>query len=750
MIGILCEKPSAMKNFAKALAGGKQSGTYNGESFVLCHSVGHIFSFKEPHEMCHPSLEEKYHKWSLSLLPWDETELDWSRKCGLKDVNKNIVNTLKSCDEIVIATDIDPTGEGFYLAAEILIENNLLHKKLTRMYFTDESAKEIQKAFVNRKVVPDIYKNDEYLKAFYRARFDLLSMQWTRVAKEVTGCAKLLRQGRLKSAMVYLVGAQYDAIKNYKPVPYFQNRFKDENGVIYSEKEPKNYGTKNAVPQSFNDSAVTLDSKEVKTTAPPSLIDLAKLASRLAPKGYKSKMVMSVYQKMYEAQVVSYPRTEDKTITPEQFNELLPLVDKIATLVGVDAKLLTVRTPRKTHVKAGGAHGANRPGLNVPPKLSDLDKYDNGTGLAQEIYRVLAYSFLAMFAADYKYEQQKAHVADYPTYLGSVNIPLDLGWKLVYSDEDFEDDEVGKGVGKIAKPFIYEGVNPKPQKPTMAWLMSKLKKYGIGTGATRTTTYSDVTATPKSNSKYAQMLADKRGSIEITEFGEISYEIIKGTHIADLELTKMVESNMKAISKQEKDADKELMQVRRLVLDDIETMKKNGLNVASKFNIRQRETFSVMVDGVNKEVNRSYSGHRFTDDEVARLIKGEEISLTGLTSKSGTKYDAVGKLGWGEIEGQKYYGFIRKMSQQSSQQAENRVQGTFKGKQISFKRVWSGHKFTDEEIVRLLNGETIAFSALSQKTGSTYMASGKLSQQTLNGHKFWGFKPDFGNKSKKK
>ena len=44
--------------------------------------------------------------------------------------------------------------------------------------------------------------------------------------------------------------------------------------------------------------------------------------------------------------------------TPEQFAELAPLVDRIASVVGVDPRFLTRRDPRPTHVKAEGAHGA--------------------------------------------------------------------------------------------------------------------------------------------------------------------------------------------------------------------------------------------------------------------------------------------------------------------------------------------------------------------------------------------------------
>ena len=113
---------------------------------------------------------------------------------------------------------------------------------------------------------------------------------------------------------------------------------------------------------------------------------------------------------MYENQIVSYPRTEDKEVTPEQFGELLPLVDKIAGVVGVDTSLLSHRTARKTHVKEGGAHGANRPGINVPESLAELEKGYGRIGSA--IYSVLAKNYLAMLAEDYEYELVKGYVRD--------------------------------------------------------------------------------------------------------------------------------------------------------------------------------------------------------------------------------------------------------------------------------------------------------------------------------------------------
>ena len=127
---------------------------------------------------------------------------------------------------------------------------------------------------------------------------------------------------------------------------------------------------------------------------------------------------------MYEAGIVSYPRTEDKCITIDQFNQLLPFVDSIARVVGVDTSLLTHRAPRKTHIKKGMAHGANRPGLTVPKSLSELGKYGAG---AEEIYTILAKNYLATLCENFVYESQKGHLAKYPEFKGSATVGLSNG-----------------------------------------------------------------------------------------------------------------------------------------------------------------------------------------------------------------------------------------------------------------------------------------------------------------------------------
>lgn len=709
MIGILCEKPSAMRNFEKALGASSatHSGTFNGEAYTLTCARGHLYSFVSPEAQVDKSLSDRYKSWNVENLPWDEKDFKWiyEPNPGVQKELGQIKKVLSKCDEIIIATDDDPTGEGELLAWEILHELKFRPKKWSRMYFEDESVKELQKAFKNRKSIASMQTDKDYIKAFYRARWDFLSMQWTRIATKMGDGKSVLREGRLKSAMVLLVGDQLKAVAAYKKIPYYQNRFKDENGVIYTSANEPSFPKKEDVPLKYHDSDVVVDDKSMKSTVPPKMLDLAGLASRLSHK-YPSKLVSDVYQKMYEAQIVSYPRTEDKVISPEQFNDLLPLVDKIAVVVGVDPKLLTHRTPRSTHVKTGQAHGANRPGTTVPKSLADLASF--GT-CAADIYQLLATNYLATLAEDYEYEFQKGHLADYPDFKGTASVPKKQGWKAIYSDDDITDDD-SKGLGTRAKPFIHEGFPPKPTAPTMKWLMKQLEKYDVGTGATRVTTYSEIT---DSKTRWP-ILKDTRGKITMTEYGNMSYGLLPGTNIGSLAITEQLYADMKAIADGKKNPESCLYDIQRMIREDIIIMKQNGEAMRKELNIMPSsnndvERYEGTWNGQSVKFKRVWSGHTFTDEECEKLCAGEEIEIEAVSAKTGKSFRCRGILAEQEFKGKTYVGF----------QSQGFVNSA---KSSGVPDEWCQHKFTDDEKSMLEAGLSVACDDFVSKKGSKFSA----------------------------
>lgn len=651
MIGILTEKPSAKRNFIKALGG--ERGTFNGEKYVIVNALGHLYELKDPKLQVDESLQRKYSSWSLNNLPWNYDDFKWEYKVsqGGQKYLKQIKDELKKCDEIVIATDIDPTGEGDLLAAEIIFEQKLDKKKLTRMEFTDESKKSLQEAFKNRRPIPDLSKDLNYQKALFRSKWDFLSMQFTRIASNVSPVRGVIRQGRLKSAMVYLVGEQLKLHEDYEEIPFFQNRFKDENGIIYTSNKEEKYDSKNDVPNKYKESDVVVDSKTIKKTPPPKLIDLARLSSMLAPRGYSSAEVQATYQKMYQEGYLSYPRTEDKNITHEQFKEMLPLVDEIAKLVNVDVSKLTHRKPRPTHVKNSGSHGANRPGTRVPKDLKELSRFGRS---AIPIYTLLAKNFLAMFGEDYEYEHQKGHIKDYPQFKGTANIPKYMGWKEIFSDDEKDENEKELGLGKRGKPFIHKGFPPKPAAPTQGWLMKQLEKYSVGSGATRNSTFTEI-VNPKS--KYPLMNSD-RGRLSLTIYGIVSHQLLKGTKIGDVGTTEEVLKIMKEIGKGKTElAERELHNVAKLVEHDLRVMRENSKDLKlPEYKKVEKETMKT-ADGKEISFKKEWGGHKFTEEEIEKLSNGETITIKGLKNKRGKKYNATGNIQEQTFKGRKFWGF---------------------------------------------------------------------------------------------
>ena len=715
-VGILAEKPSAARNFAKALGG--QSGTYNGEDYVIAFARGHLFELKQPVDQVAPAKRERYGSWALKDLPWDPNDFAFERE-KKKDTSKllsDIKKTLSSCDSIAVCTDLDPSGEGFLLAWEVISELGLAHKPIYRMYFTDESPASIQKAFVSRKRITSPEDHDEYRMAWLRSRWDFLSMQWTRIASELVDKRAIVRQGRLKSAMTVLVGDQLKAHQSWKKIPFYEPRFRDENGVMYVDPDATRCARESDVDLSgLHASSVTVDSTTMKRSGPPRMLDLAGLSALLSAKGVKAAEVLKIYQKMYEAQVVSYPRTEDKHVTKEQFAELVRNAPAIARAVGIDPSLLTHTAARSTHVKDSGAHGANRPGPVVPSSLAEVESKYGKTGAM--IYELLARSALAVLAEDYEYEAQKGHVTDFPAYVGSCSVPKKQGWKAVLGGASMADDDDdgnnGAGLGTQAKPFVHEGVPPRPAAPTVKWLMKQLERRDVGTGATRTSTFAEVSS---SKARYP-LMDETKGRISLTETGEISYRLLPGTHIGDLAITERVFSDMKAVAKGEKQADDVLAEVARLVTDDIAVMTANAQTMRKDLGMGdyvEKEYFegTWQKTGTHVRFNRTWSGHRFTDQECMDLLAGKDIEITATSKRTGDDFTVIGSFGEYEFEGRKCIGFIPDFTKPTST-----------AKRGVAPKTMLGVKLTDEQREKIEAGEKVKVKGMkSKKSGKNFDA----------------------------
>ena len=586
IVTILAEKPSAKKNIAKALGG--TSGTFNGDSYVIVALRGHLLEFDEPQNMVSEQLREYYHQWSTDNLPWNYTHFNWNKVLNNKShqaIIAELADALDKSDELVIATDDDPSGEGDLIAWEAI--NKVGWKgPVSRMHFADESKSELQKGYRAKTIIENRDTNPSYLMADTRSKWDYLSMQFTRAASVLIrqkGYNSLLRQGRLKSVIVSLVGQQEDLLASWIKKPYYELRYKDKNGNVFriTADDVARYDSADEVIFDANEKCtVVIDGKEEKHTAPPKLPDLMTLSAELAKEGYKPKAVLDTYQKLYEDQYVSYPRTEDKIITLEQFKELEQIADQIADLIGVNKTLLTHRTARSKHISSSATHGANRPGPRVPHTLDDLSSYG---ACAKDIYIYLAKRWLAMLCDDYRYDSYTAHLQEHPNYTSTSNVGTYQGFKTILTNTESEDDSDPntpnntRPFSDTAKPFIHEGSNKKPTAPSISWLRKLLEKYDVGTGATRTSTIADV-----SDNTHKALLHESKGKLKLTEVGRLSYKLTSGCLIASPEQTDNLHKEMKQVAAGEISQNTVLEDVAKIVISDMNQMKDNLNNIEHK------------------------------------------------------------------------------------------------------------------------------------------------------------------------
>ena len=667
---ILTEKPSAARNFAKAFGGRK--GTYQGVNFEIVNARGHLLEFVDPHEQVAKELKETFKKWSLDTLPWDHSKMVWRKKvsAGNTQTITSIKKSLIGADTVVIATDNDPSGEGDMIGWEIL-EHLKFNGTIQRMHFEDEEEKELIKGWENRFTLnKDPKKNDMYMKAYVRERWDFLSMQLVRactVLSREQGYNTVVRAGRLKSVIVKLVYDQIKERKDYVRKPYFEVKFRDDQGHVYSRSvDPDDpdinnirfdskLAAKNDLKNYTDPGTPKLVSKIRKRQAPPKLLDLQGLAAILAPKGYSAKEILATYQKLYEAELVSYPRTEDKYVTIEQFKIFEEHANQVANLVGVDTKYLTQRQARSTHVKKGQAHGANRPGKKVPTSIDELKKYGKS---AVAIYTLLAKNSLAMLAEDYEYDAYQAIIAEEESFKTSFTVPVSKGFKAVFDPKNDEEEEPNtKSLGSKARLIVDEGANKKPPLPSQKWLKKRLEKHKVGTGATRLSTISEISEGKNT------LLKDTKGVFSETQTGLIAWCFLENSWIGDVATTERLFDLIDQVG-QQKQSDQYVIDTSRKLIDhDIKVFQENAKKIPSIAGKALKSNKAIVVkdkvsgkwNGKEVSFNVEWGGIRFSDDQVSQLLRGETIEVKG--KKNGKEYTAVGSLQEQKYKGKEFIGF---------------------------------------------------------------------------------------------
>ena len=410
-----------------------------------------------------------------------------------KPIIRDLKKYVKDSDKVWLASDEDREGEAI---AWHLYENlDLANKDYERIVFHEITKNAILNALETpRDINFNLVNAQQARRVLDRlVGYELSPVLWRKVKAGLSA-------GRVQSVSVRLIVEKEREIKNfiskssYKLIGVFENeqgvKLKAELNEKYnSVEEVKNFLEKN-YNSIFNISSIDKKPAKKSPTPPFTTSTLQQEASRKL--GFGVTRTMSTAQKLYEAGLITYMRTDSVTISNEAKSSI---VQKIESKYGED--YVNLRDYKNKNKSAQEAHEAVRPtDINIEEITSDYDQ--------QRLYHLIWKRTISSQMSDAQIERTVVNIKsdsynEFFVARGEV-IKFD-GFLRVYNEGT--DDEIEEEKGVLPALFINENLNllsissresfsRPPSRFTEASLVKKLEELGIGRPATYATTISTI------------------------------------------------------------------------------------------------------------------------------------------------------------------------------------------------------------------------------------------------------------------
>ncbi|MDO4634864.1 MAG: DNA topoisomerase [Streptococcus sp.] len=492
---ILAEKETQATAYAECLGSASKKGKvhiikqtpYFSDEVHIIAAEGHLFEYGLPKD-----------NWELDKLPLVNVSFKQTLKQDKvsKEIFKQIYQEVMVADQVIIGTDSDREGER--IAYSILSHIPEGKNKVTkRLWVNSLTMRALQKAFENLRKPIETY--NYYLEAEARAQSDwlvgmnlspLVTLDLQNKGRLPKGKGNSLSVGRVQTPAVRLICENDLSIQNFKPQTYWKLQLEDkETGITFSDKEKYlDSDMVLAISRQLNPlSKVSLVETEEKQSAAPPLFNLSDVQGLAAKQwGFEPTRTESLIESLYLKKYLSYPRTDTRYITEDEFDYLKNYLKSYQEVIDCPFEPVNIE-PRKTYVNpekvAKTSHYALIPTENIP-NLVAL-KPDE-----RLIYEAIVRRTLLMFAADCRYLITTVEVENQGLIFKTTGRQmLDPGWAVfsrqkLKGDVELPDYRLGDQIE--TKGIIVEGVTKPPKRMTESQLISEiLPKYGLGTQATR-------------------------------------------------------------------------------------------------------------------------------------------------------------------------------------------------------------------------------------------------------------------------
>jgi DNA topoisomerase-1 len=517
---LIVESPSKAKTIEKYLGG----------AYTVRASVGHIRDL--------PKSNKDAIDIPLGFVP------HYVVTPGKEKVISEIETLARKADEVLLATDPDREGEAIaWHIAEVLREDG--EKSKSKKTDAEMHPKRVTYYEITRSAIEEALKHpreiDQNLRKAQEARrvldrlvgYDLSGLIWKKVRYGLSA-------GRVQSPALRIIMEREREIRAFKPEQYWtieaDTETKDKARMTLScDEEPRDFKVVEKILALGNQEIwavknVTETEAKRSPKAPFTTSTLQQTASTRL--GYAPSNTMRIAQKLYEAGLITYMRTDSTNLSTTALDQVSAMVAK---KYGAG---YAQRNVYKTKSKnAQEAHEAIRP--------TDVNKEIAGLADDQKkLYRLIWQRTMASQMTDAKILRTKiiaqigAHT-DIPTFSINGSRMLFDGWLAADPEARGEDVELPPvSIGEVLKLIdirSQEKFTEPPGRYTEAGLIKELEKRGIG----RPSTYASIMKTIEDrgyvNKEGKTLIPTDTGDV-VSSFLEQNFaEYISDTFTADME-----------------------------------------------------------------------------------------------------------------------------------------------------------------------------------------------------------------------
>lgn len=634
----------------------------------------------------------------MDALPIFPQQYDFQVATDKKKQFKIVSGLLKKADTIIIATDSDREGEN--IAWSIIHESGAFsNKKVYKRLWINSLEKDvIRSGFQNLKPGMDYYPF--YQEAQTRQIADWLigmngSMLYTLNLRS-KGANGTFSLGRVQTPTLYMIYQRQQMIEHFKKEPFYEieSLIKTTNGSFKALLSPsQRFSTKEELLSFVSSKGATIGTQpgtikdlqtKMKKTNSPNLFSLSSLQSKINQL-YKAtaSQTLKAMQGLYEAKLLSYPRTDTPFITDSEFQYLKANYDSYARFLSIDEPMAQDQ-PRKRYVDGSKVqeHYAIIPTKQVASE-SAFNKLDD---LQKKIYLLVMKTTIAMFLPDYTYEETVIEtMVSTLCFKATGKVPRVEGWKILFkADTNKESEEsqtlpvvmIGEAIQAEVKSVQKETQPPKPfTEGTLLTAMKTANKTvddeqaikilqeveGIGTEATRASIIETL--------KQKEYIKVEKNKLIVTEKGKLLCQAVESQHLlTSAEMTAKWETYLKKIGKREGNQETFIANIKKFIVhliehvpDDVQKLNFHTYQAEVKKETEKQTIGKCPKCGGNVVLKKAFYGcsnypnctftlsdqfrkKKLTKTNLKELLVGKETVVSGIKKADKTTYNAKIKL----------------------------------------------------------------------------------------------------------